>query len=216
MARTDRDKWNRAAPTYDTIVSQAAERRWTAYKRDLFGGMEGLVLFLSAGTGVDFQFFPSARRIVSLDVSERMLERAAERAQRYDGVIELHQMDVGRLGFADDSFDQIYTSCTFCSVSDPLRGLRELYRVLRPGGSLRMFEHTGSRWFPFNLMLTVCTPLSRRFGPEMNRPTVDTVREAGFVVQGVTHHYLDVLKSIEARKPLPSSGTIRLSGSRRR
>ena len=216
MARTDRDKWNRAAQTYDTIVSHAAERRWAAYKRDLFGGMEGLVLFLSVGTGVDFQFFPPARRVVALDVSESMLERAAERAQHYDGVIELHQMDVSRLGFADDSFDQIYTSCTFCSVSDPLQGLRELCRVLRPGGSLRMFEHTGSRWFPFNVMLSACTPLSRRFGPEMNRPTVATVRAAGFALHRVTHHYLDVLKSIEARKPLPSGGSIRLSVSGRR
>ena len=204
MSRTDRHKWNRAAANYDTVARYAAERRWAAYKRDLFGDMEGLVLFLAAGTGVDFQFFPPAKRIVSLDVSERMLELAAERAGRYDGVIDLHQMDVSRLGFADDSFDQIYTSCTFCSVSEPLRGLRQLYRVLRPGGSLHMFEHTGSRWFPFNLMLTVCTPLSRRFGPEMNRPTVATVREAGFEVHRVTHHYLDVLKSVEARKPLLS------------
>ena len=103
------------------------------------------------------------------DVSERMLHRARSRAASYDGLIELHQMDVGQLAFADDCFDRIYTSCTFCSVSDPLRGLRELRRVLRPGGSLHMFEHTGSRWFPFNLMLTACTPLSRVFGPEMNR-----------------------------------------------
>ena len=64
-----------------------------------------------------------------------------------------------------------------------------------------MFEHTGSRWFPFSLMLTACTPLSRLVGPEMNRPTVETVRRAGFEVRRVTRHYLDVLKSIEARKP---------------
>ena len=201
MTRTDRQKWNRAAPGYDTVARHATERRWAAYKRDHFRGMEGRVLFLAAGTGVDFQFFPPAKRIVCLDVSERMLERAAKRAQEYGGVIELYQMDVRRLGFADDSFDQIYTSCTFCSVSEPLQGLRQLFRVLRPGGSLRMFEHTGSRWFPFNLMLTACTPFSRRFGPEMNRPTVETVREAGFEVHRVTHHYLDVLKSVEARKP---------------
>ena len=64
-----------------------------------------------------------------------------------------------------------------------------------------MFEHTGSRWFPFSAMLHACTPLSRRYGPEMNRPTVRTVRQAGFEVRRVERHFLDVLKSIDARKP---------------
>lgn len=201
MPRPDRIKWNRAAAGYESLAARATERRWGGFKRDFFAGMQGRILFLAAGTGLDFQFFPPGRRIAALDVSERMLERARERAADYDGTIELHQMDVGRLAFADASFDQIYTSCTFCSVSDPLNGLLQLRRVLKPGGALHMFEHTGSRWFPFNLMLTACTPLSRVVGPEMNRPTVETVRRAGFEVRRVTRHYLDVLKSIEARKP---------------
>lgn len=201
MPRPDRIKWNRAAAGYESLAARATERRWGGFKRDFFAGMQGRVLFLAAGTGLDFQFFPPGRRIAALDVSERMLERARDRAADYDGTIELHQMDVGRLAFADASFDQVYTSCTFCSVTDPLGGLLELRRVLAPGGELRMFEHTGSRWFPFSLMLTACTPLSRLVGPEMNRPTVETVRRAGFEVRRVTRHYLDVLKSIEARKP---------------
>jgi len=201
VPRPDRIKWNRAAAGYESLAARATERRWGGFKRDFFAGMQGRILFLAAGTGLDFQFFPPGRRIAALDVSERMLERARERAADYDGTIELHQMDVGRLAFADASFDQIYTSCTFCSVSDPLNGLLQLRRVLKPGGALHMFEHTGSRWFPFNLMLTACTPLSRVVGPEMNRPTVETVRRAGFEVRRVTRHYLDVLKSIEARKP---------------
>ena len=201
MPRPDRIKWNCAAAGYESLAARATERRWGGFKRDFFAGMQGRVLFLAAGTGLDFQFFPPGRRIAALDVSERMLERARERAADYDGTIELHQMDVSRLAFADASFDQVYTSCTFCSVSDPLGGLLELRRVLAPGGELRMFEHTGSRWFPFNLMLTACTPLSRLVGPEMNRPTVETARRAGFEVRRVTRHYLDVLKSIEARKP---------------
>lgn len=201
MRPTDRSRWNRFADTYENVAARAAERRWGAFKRDLFAAMDGRILFLAAGTGLDFQFFPPGRTIVGVDVSERMLERAAVRARGYDGVIALHQMDVRRLGFADGCFDQAYTSCTFCSVSDPLDGLGQLRRVLRPGGVLRMFEHTGSRWPPFSWMLHACTPLTRRFGPELNRPTVDNVRRAGFDVRRVTLHYLDVVKSIEARKP---------------
>lgn len=201
MRAGDRQKWNRFAPSYESVVARASERRWAGFKRDLFGSMDGSVLFLAAGTGLDFQFFPRGRAIVAIDVSERMLEHAALRARRYEGSIALQQMDVRHLGFRNGCFDQIYTSCTFCSVSEPLEGLLELRRVLRRGGTLRMFEHTGSRWLPFSAMLHACTPLTRLYGPEMNRPTVDTVRRAGFEVSSVTRHYLDVVKSIEARKP---------------
>lgn len=203
MSLPDRQKWNRFAPSYESFAARAAEKRWAGFKRELFSSMEGRVLFLAAGTGLDFQFFPQGRRIVAIDVSERMLARAAVRAQQYEGSIALQQMDVRRLGFLDERFDQVYTSCTFCSVSEPLEGLRQLRRVLRPGGILRMFEHTGSRWLPFSAMLHACTPVTRLYGPDLNRPTVDTVRRAGYEITRVTRHYLDVVKSIEARKPSP-------------
>ena len=61
-----------------------------------------------------------------------------------------------------------------------------------------MFEHTGSRWFPFNLMLNLMTPITRLSGPELNRPTVENVARAGFTVQRVNNLYLDVVKTIEA------------------
>ena len=201
MPLTDRNKWNCAAGSYDSLAARAAERRWARFKTELFSNMQGRVLFVAAGTGIDFQFFPPATSVVAVDVSERMLERASIRSREYDGEIRLHQMDVRHLAFLDGCFDQVYTSCTFCSVSEPLEGLAQLKRVLRPGGSLYMFEHTGSRWFPFSVMLHACTPFTRRFGPAMNRPTVANVRKAGFEVLAVTRHYLDVVKSIEARKP---------------
>ncbi len=204
MGSRDRATWNRAAPAYETLASRATERRWAPHKRDLFSGMSGRVLFLALGTGLDIEFFPPGQTVCAIDVSERMLALAAARVARYRGVIEVQQMDARDLAFADGSFEQVYTSCTFCSVSEPLEGLREIHRVLRPGGVLRMFEHTGSRWFPFNAMLHACTPLCRRFGPSMNRPTVETVRRSGFAVRRVVLHYLDVVKSIEAAKAGPA------------
>jgi hypothetical protein len=83
-------------------------------------------------------------------------------------------------------------------VPRPIEGLEALRRVLKPGGELHMFEHTGSRYFPFRIMMNVMTPLSRRFGPEMNRPTVENVKAAGFQLSAVQHVYLDVVKTISA------------------
>ena len=143
--------------------------------------------------------------MTGLDISPGMLEKARPRAGEYDGKVELLEMDAQEMALADDTFDQAFTSCTFCSVPDPVQGLRELHRVLKPGGELRMFEHTRSRWFPFNLMLHVMNPLSRRLGPELIRDTVGNVDKAGFALREVRNLYLDVVKTITAVKE-PRSG----------
>jgi ubiquinone/menaquinone biosynthesis C-methylase UbiE len=160
--------------------------------------MRGRVLFLAVGTGLDIQFFPPQLEVVALDISSKMLEKARPRARTYEGRLNLVQADAHALGFPDHSFDQVFTSCTFCSVPDPVRGLRELRRVLRPGGELRMFEHTGSRWFPFNVMLHLMNPISRQFGPEVIRNTPLNVQKAGFRIRQVRNIYLDVVKTIFA------------------
>lgn len=196
-----RRKWDRAARAYDLVNGYGPERRWAPFKRRFFARMRGNVLFAAVGTGQDVQFFPPGRRITGIDISARMLEAARPRAAAYAGTLELRQIDVRDLDYPPGAFDQVFTSCTFCSVPQPVEGLRALRRVLKPGGPLYMFEHTGSRCFPFNLMLRAMTPLSRRFGPELDRDTVANAARAGFEIRAVEHVYLDVVKMIHAMAP---------------
>jgi len=175
--------------------------RWRPFKEELFNHMEGRVLFLALGTGLDIETFPPGKTITAIDISPKMLEVAQPRIASYEGEINAHVMDVHSLEFEDDSFDQIFTSCTFCSVPDPVGGLRSLRRVLKPGGELFMFEHTGSRYYPFKIMMDVMTQLTRRFGPEMNRTTVDNVLAAGYQLREVNNLFLDVVKTIKAVNP---------------
>ena len=203
-ARAER-KWDRAAARFDLMTGLGPERRWSPIKRELFSHMgTGKILFVAIGSGLDVEHFPPGRDILGLDISRKMLEKAAPRAAAYEaagGKLELQKRDVEELDVADGSFDQAFTSCTFCSVTRPVEGLRELFRALKPGGDLYMFEHTGSRFFPFNLMLDAMTPLSRRMGPDLNRPTVENVRRAGFEIRQVRNYFLDVVKTIYATRP---------------
>ena len=196
-------KWDRAAGTFDIMAGRGPERRWALAKQEFFAAMreDANILFLALGTGLDIAYFPPRRQITAIDISPKMLEKAARRVRAYDGEIVVQLMDVHKMDFQKESFDQIFTSCTFCSVPDPVKGLRALYRVLKPGGELHMFEHTGSRLFPYNLMLHVMTLISSAFGPDMDRPTVDNARNAGFEIIRVHNLYLDVVKTIHARRP---------------
>jgi len=197
MTLSARFKWDRASRGYD-FATRSDEWRYGAAKRRLFASMRGRCLMLAAGTGHDFRFFPSDLRITAIDISGGMLAQATRPACDYAGQLDLAQMDAQSLAFADARFDTIASVCTFCSVPRPVEGLKALRRVLVPGGELHMFEHTGSRYFPFNSMLNQMTWLSSRFGPDMNRDTVTNVKIAGFTVREVSHVYMDVVKTISA------------------
>ena len=198
-----RDKWNKAAASIDLMTANGEQKRWRPFKTRLFGHMQpGRILFASLGTGLDIPAFPPGMTITAIDISPEMLKRAQPRVDDYQGEIKAELVDIHEMPYPDDHFDQVFTSCTFCSVPKPVAALRALNRVLKPSGRLYMFEHTGSRYFPFKSMMDVMTIISRNIGPEMNRATVDNVRAAGFQVTEVNNLFLDLVKTIKAIKPL--------------
>ena len=196
------EKWDRIARFYNWST-WASERRWAPFKKELFSRMGfGKILFLATGTGEEIRLFPEGRQITAIDISPQMLKRAEARALNYNGNLALKQMDARNLSFAADTFDQVFTSCTFCSVPEPIKGLKELFRVIKSGGTLNMFEHTRSRYFPFREILWMMNPVAERIGPSLTRDTVANVRAAGFSVKRIYNIYLDIVKIISAEKQL--------------
>lgn len=197
------DKWNKAAGSMDLMTGNGEQKRWLPFKSGLFSHMQpGRILFASLGTGLDIPAFPPGMTITAIDISPEMLKRAQPRIDDYQGEISADVVDVHEMPYPDKHFDQVFTSCTFCSVPKPVAALRALNRVLKPGGSLYMFEHTGSRYFPFKYMLDLMTLIARHIGPELNRNTVGNVKAAGFEVTEVNNLFLDIVKTIKAIKPL--------------
>lgn len=186
---------------YDALEKSGSFRH-APFQKALFARMRDRALFVAAGSGLNFRHFPPGKEIVAIDLSPRMLETARSRASHYNGTLLLQHADVQQLPFSDGMFDTAATASTFCSVPDPIAGLREIHRVLKPAGTLLMFEHCRSRNVLLGFVLDLMTVATRHFGPAMNRNTVGNVQRAGFVVDRVVCAYLDIFLAIEAHKPV--------------
>jgi ubiquinone/menaquinone biosynthesis C-methylase UbiE len=194
-------KWDNAAGTFD-LMNRGIELRYGEKKREWFSRSSGRTLLVAVGTGLDLEYFPSGQHVVGIDISEKMLDKAQVKKGTCKAAVELVRADVQMLGFADSSFDSVVTSCTFCSVPDPVKGLKEIRRVMKPEGKLLMFEHVRSDIFWMGPMMDVLTSLTRKFGPDLNRRTRENIRQAGFSLTREINVYLDMVKLFEAVNPL--------------
>lgn len=176
-----------------------AQRRAYAQKT-LFANMGQEVLFVGAGSGLNFANFPPHRNVVAIDVSIDALNRARQRSERYDGNIQLMEADVQKLPFPDDFFDTVASASTFCSVPDPEQGVSELHRVLKPCGRLLMLEHVRSTNPLIALQQDMMNLAMRYLGSDVNRNTVRALLSGGFIVDRIRSAYLDVYLMIDGHK----------------
>jgi len=159
------------------------------------------ILGIAVGTGKNFPYYPADAEITAVDFSEKMLERAKDRAKKQKVKVRLQQMDVQNLDFADNTFDTVAATFVFCSIPDQVRGIREVERVCKPGGKAVLLEQDLSANRILGWLVNLANPLLVRMtGANFNRRPVDTVAKSGLTVEQVTNLRLGLFKLIEARK----------------
>jgi len=184
LTRATQRRYDRIAPVYDTAEAPIEGLFYASWRRRLWSGIKGPdILEVGVGTGRNMSYYPAGARVVAIDLSRKMLSRAEERAEMLHLEVDLRQMDVEDLTFPPDSFDTVVASFVFCSVADPILGLREVARVCKPEGEVRLLEHMRARNRVLRLMMDIVNPISVRiWGANVNRPTMQNIESAGLEV----------------------------------
>ncbi|OGS91114.1 MAG: phosphatidylethanolamine N-methyltransferase [Gallionellales bacterium GWA2_59_43] len=167
--------YNLLAPLYDMVVSRVMHAARRRSLRALPLGVSGRVLLSGAGTGLDLPLLPALHRYVALDFSGAMLRRAVPRGMGLE--VDFVLGDSMELPFADASFDHVVLHLIVAVVPQPELCLAETARVLKPGGTVILFDkflHPQQHAW----LRRALTPLTRRFATRMDVVFEEALRAA--------------------------------------
>lgn len=176
----------RGASLYYDLLDWPLERfRYARIRRELWSGLSGRILDLGAGTGRNVPYYPPQADVVTADLSPEMLERARRRIVAAGRKPQIVVTDALKLDFGDGEFDACVSTFLFCVLPNLMQdpALREIRRVLKPGGRLYLLEYVYSqrpwrrRW-----MRAMSPWVEALYGARFDRNTRAHLPRAGFTL----------------------------------
>jgi ubiquinone/menaquinone biosynthesis C-methylase UbiE len=203
----NRDRWR----CYWDKASASYDKQMRFYDRVLFADSRawvcaqatGSALEVAVGTGLNLPFYPAGVELTGIDFSPAMLGVAQARARQLGRAVDLREADAQALPFPDACFDTVV--CTFapCAVPDERRTVREMTRVLRPGGLMVLADHIAGATWPVRaiqrIMDAVTVPLQ---GEHNLRRPLHQVQSEGLNIERRERFKLGLVERLAARKPV--------------
>jgi ubiquinone/menaquinone biosynthesis C-methylase UbiE len=200
--KTIKKRYNRISRVYDLLEKPMEALFISKWRETLVDKIEGnKILEVGVGTGKNIAYYPEDLDITAIDFSKAMLEKAKKKVKDTQ-IIQLIEMDVQALTFADNTFDTVITSCVFCSVPDPIKGLKEIRRVCKNGGKIIMLEHMRSDKKVTGKFMDLINFIPLHiWGANINRRTIGNLEKAGFDEEAIEYQdiWSDIVKFIEIK-----------------
>ena len=199
-------RYQRIAPLYDLLDQPFERARYRQIRPLLFEGMSGRLLDAGIGTGQNCAFYPPGATVSGIDTSPAMIARASARCPVLANSGRLYEMDVTDLQFPSDSFDAAVSSFLFCVLPDhqQVPALRELGRVVRPGGLIRLMEYVRPRGRVRRTITYMWQPwIAWAYGASYDRHTERNVPEAGLELVESRYVVDDLIKLLTLRVAAP-------------
>ena len=200
--------YHRIARFYDALGMPFEHFRYKPLRRVMFADMGGALLDAGVGTGCNIPFYPDGAKVTGIDLSPAMLARARRRREKLGTGVDLFEMNVMALDFADDSFDGVISTFLFC-VLEPKHqrpALEELRRVCRPGGTIRILEYALSENPLQRAVMKLMAPWVRfAYGAAFDRRTEQYLEAAGLELLEKKILYRDIIIMLTVRaRPQPN------------
>jgi phosphatidylethanolamine/phosphatidyl-N-methylethanolamine N-methyltransferase len=195
-----RRRYNRIAAFYDQMEWFIEKNVFSDWRSQLWDQIEAdKVLEIGVGTGKNLPYYPANLNLTAVDLSEGMMTKALTRAEKFNHLVDFRLMDVESLTFRADSFDAAVATFVFCSVPDPVKGLRELGRVVKPGGDIWLLDHVRVNKPIIGPLMDIFNPLAvRMMGANINRRTKQNVQLAGLKIHSITYLKGELVQLIHA------------------
>lgn len=192
---TIRRRYDRTALFYDWMDTMIPLK----LRRKAVEQATGEVLEVGVGTGANLEFYLPGCQVTGIDFSQGMLQKAKQKIIKAKVPIALLEMDAQNMTFPNNSFDTVIATCVFCSVPDPVKGLKEVKRVCKTGGKIILLEHVRSENPVLGWVMDILNPVALHvIGSNINRDTVQNVNKAGLCAHSVEEYSGKIIKLIVA------------------
>ena len=195
-------KYSRIAKLYDLFECPIEKLLFKKLRKEAVSFAYGHVLEVGVGTGKNLLYYNKSVNLTAIDFSPGMLEIAKKKKTEVNlKAFKLYEMDVQDLKCKDNTYDTVISTFVFCTVPEPISGLKEVYRVLKPEGKVIFLEHMKSKYFVLNIFLYLMNIVSTKLlGTSMTRETQKNIEQAGFTIVSVEHKLFDIVRLIIATK----------------
>jgi ubiquinone/menaquinone biosynthesis C-methylase UbiE len=197
-----RKLWDAYARRYDRDIRFFERVLFAGARQWACGRASGDTLEIAMGTGRNLAWYPDGVRLTGIELSERMLAIARERAAHVRPDADLRLGDAQALPFGDSSFDTVVVTLGLCVVPDERKAIAEVYRVLRPGGSFVAVEHVASPNTAVRATQRLLETITYRWtGDHLTREPLRYLGAAGFTIEELIRSKWGIVESLRARKP---------------